>query len=86
MHPLFCAPNVYPLFISLFLKFKNSIRTFQRVLHIKMFLETKFYIFWKFFTIFSEFFIKLNNNKKKKFSKVMTFKNYEKIVKNFQKL
>ena len=38
-----------------FSKFKLSISSAQRVLHIKMCLETKFYIFWNFFIIFKLF-------------------------------
>ena len=34
---------------------KQSIRTIQDDLHIEMCLETKFYIFWNFFTIFKRF-------------------------------
>ena len=38
--------------ISSFLKSKQSIRTAQHDLHVKMCLENKFYIFWKLVTIF----------------------------------
>ena len=38
-----------------FSKFKLSISSAQHVLHIEMCLETKFYIFWNFFTIFKRF-------------------------------
>ena len=51
-----CGVKVYftPRSFS-FSKFKLSISSAQRVLHIKMCLETKFYIFWNFFTIFKRF-------------------------------
>ena len=39
-------------FIFQFLKSKKSIQTVRCVLHIEMCLETKFYIFWNFFTIY----------------------------------
>ena len=38
-----------------FSKFKLSISSAKHVLHIEMCLETKFYIFWNFFTIFKQF-------------------------------
>ena len=46
----------YSTLVLAFSKFKLSISSAQRVLHIKMCLVTKFYIFWNFFTIFKRFF------------------------------
>ena len=45
----------YSTLVLAFSKFKLSISSAQHVLHIKMCLETKFYIFWNFFTIFKRF-------------------------------
>ena len=72
--------------ISSFLKSKQSIRTAQHDLHVKICLETKFYIFWNFFTIFLDllkiavFQINLDHKKTAIFNKS------KKIVKKISKI
>ena len=50
--PFFSCSNMHHIIIISVSKFKQSIRTAQHDLHVKMCLEIKFYIFWKWFTIF----------------------------------
>ena len=50
--PFFSCSNIHHIIIISVSKFKQSIRTAQSDLHTKICLETKFYIFWKFFTNF----------------------------------
>ena len=78
----------YSTLVLAFSKFKLSISSAQHILRVKMSLETKFYIFWKFFTIFLAFF------KISVFQifflflpwKILILKNAKKIVKKFQKI
>ena len=66
-------------------KFKLPIRTVHHDIHIEICLETKFYIFLNFFTIFY-IGMKFVNLKLLKSFKTYKFITLLKIVKNFQKI
>ena len=66
--------------------FKRRIFSVQRDLHIKMCLETKFYIFWKFFTI-SFGFLKIPVfNNKKIIKKVLKNRDFQKSERDSKKI
>ena len=68
-----------------FSKFKWPIRTVDLVLHINMCLETKFYIFWNFFTISLDL-LKIAVFYGPDLLKTAIFNKSKKIVKKFQKM